>query len=125
MLKTTGLSMGIFQSCEGRAVSRPQKKGLNHGGRSGGQLDKSGPLPYIFFIIAVQGNPRRAKGRIQDENKRLQRFLMPNARAEKLAMLTAYDYTMARLVDNGDIDGILGGRFRWAWCAWGIRIHCT
>ncbi len=36
-------------------------------------------------------------------------FLMARTRGEKLAMLTAYDYTMARLVDAAGVDGILVG----------------
>ena len=36
-------------------------------------------------------------------------FLAAKARGTRLTMLTAYDYTMARLLDNAGVDGILVG----------------
>jgi 3-methyl-2-oxobutanoate hydroxymethyltransferase len=36
-------------------------------------------------------------------------FLAARSRGEKLAMLTAYDYTTARLIDSAGVDGILVG----------------
>src|ERR1700755_2338142 len=36
-------------------------------------------------------------------------FLSARARGVRLTMLTAYDYTMARLLDAGGVDGILVG----------------
>lgn len=36
-------------------------------------------------------------------------FLAAKARGEKLAILTAYDYTMARLFDAAEVDGLLVG----------------
>jgi len=36
-------------------------------------------------------------------------FLSARARGQRLTLLTAYDYTMARLLDNAGVDGILVG----------------
>ena len=36
-------------------------------------------------------------------------FLSARSRGERLTMLTAYDYTMARLLDAAGVDGVLVG----------------
>ena len=43
-------------------------------------------------------------------------FMAAKARGVRLTMLTAYDYTMARLLDAAGVDGILSAiRSAW-WC---------
>ena len=43
-------------------------------------------------------------------------------RGEKIAVLTAYDYTMARLLDRAGVDIILV-EIRSAWLSWALIIH--
>jgi 3-methyl-2-oxobutanoate hydroxymethyltransferase len=50
--------------------------------------------------MSVQGKERKVTTQVLQDMK---------ARGEKIAMLTAYDYTMARMVDQGGIDVILVG----------------
>jgi Ketopantoate hydroxymethyltransferase len=40
------------------------------------------------------------------------------ARGQKITMLTAYDATMARLMDRAEIDVLLWA-IRWEWWSWG------
>jgi 3-methyl-2-oxobutanoate hydroxymethyltransferase len=50
--------------------------------------------------MSIQGKERKVTTQVLQDMK---------ARGEKIAMLTAYDYTMARMVDQGGIDVILVG----------------
>ncbi len=46
-----------------------------------------------------------------DDKKKVttSRFISMKAKGEKISMLTAYDYTMAKLLDEAGIDAILVG----------------
>src|SRR5438105_14922518 len=50
-------------------------------------------------------------GRISGEDRpvTVPDFLAAKARGVRLTMLTAYDYTMARLLDSAGVDGLLVG----------------
>jgi 3-methyl-2-oxobutanoate hydroxymethyltransferase len=60
---------------------------------------------------AIQSAPNPVNGPVSAEVRRVTvpDFLSARARGVRLTMLTAYDYTMARLLDAAGVDGLLVG----------------
>ena len=60
---------------------------------------------------AIQSAPNPVNGAVSAEVRRVTvpDFLSARARGVRLTMLTAYDYTMARLLDAASVDGVLVG----------------
>src|ERR1700675_4786425 len=60
-------------------------------------------------IKSTNGNSQLAAPPIDPRVVTVPEFLSARARGMRLTMLTAYDYTMARLLDAAGVDGILVG----------------
>jgi 3-methyl-2-oxobutanoate hydroxymethyltransferase len=68
-----------------------------NGNKAGGAFENTAPLGTV---MSVHGNARKVTTHTLQEMKRA---------GEKITMLTAYDYSLARLVDQAGIDVILVG----------------
>ncbi len=68
-------------------------------------------LFYLFqLIISIEINIKKMSTYTEDKRKvTTHRLLEMKQRGEKISMLTAYDYSMAKIIDEAGIDSILVG----------------